>query len=495
MRRHDEIDELLGDTGSAGRSGTDLPATSDDPPEAQEIRVEIEQTRTEMSGTIDAIQRRLDPEVLTEQAKEAARDVTEHAVREVRDAALEVTDHAVQQAKEAARDMTGQAKEAAWDATVGRAEQAVGATVETVEEAVSSAGQTVQGVGSIVIETIRQNPVPAALAGLSLGWLFMNRSGGSAGRTSYPYGAGRASYPTGAGRMSSYPYGTGGAAYSYEGRQRPYQEEGQGTTGRIADRVGETASQVGERASEMASSAGEMVSSAGERAGEMASSAGEVVVDTGSDILEIIQRNPIPAALTGLGLAWLYMNRSSGRPAYGARSGSHTWRGTSDYGQYRSEARGPYQARPYSDRGTGGGTLEQAQRKAGDAVSTVQETAGDAADTVRETASDVVDTVRETAGDLVDRAQSGVQRTGGGLMQMAQENPLMTAGVAAALGAAAGFYLPATRREDQLMGRARDRMMGQAQEVTQDAVEKVQRVAGEVQDTARKEAEREGLTT
>ena len=429
MRRDDEIDEVLGDTGTAGRSGADRPAASGDASDTEEIRVEIEQTRTEMSGTIDAIQRKLDPEVLTEQAKEAARDVA---------------DHAVQQAKEAARDLTGQAKEAAWDATVGRA-----------EEVVSGAGETARGVGETVIETIRQNPVPAALAGLSIGWLFMNRSSGSAGRTSYPY------------------------------RQGSYGDQGRSTTGRIADTVGGTASQVGERA-------GDMASSAGERAGEVASSAREAATGAGSTILETIQQNPIPAALTGVGLAWLFMNRPSGRPAYEARSRGHTWRGASDYG---AEARGPYQARPYSDQGTGGGTVEQVQRKAGEAVGTVQETAGGVVGTVQETAGDVVGTVRETAGDLVGRAQSGVQRTGGGLMQTAQENPLMTAGVAAALGAAAGFYLPPTRREDQLMGRARDSLIGQAQGVTQDAVEKVQRVAGEGQDTARREGEREGLTT
>ena len=46
--------------------------------EPEEIRVEIAQTRTEMSGTIDAIQQRLAPEVLGAQAKEVARDATDH---------------------------------------------------------------------------------------------------------------------------------------------------------------------------------------------------------------------------------------------------------------------------------------------------------------------------------------------------------------------------------------------------------------------------------
>jgi len=136
--------------------------------EPEEIRVEIAQTRTEMSGTIDAIQQRLAPDVLSAQAKDIARDATDQAktaaqevlqdaVREVKDAAKEVTAHAVHEVRDAARDVTTGAKDAAWDATVGRA-----------EEAVTNAGETAKGVSSIVIDTIKQNPIPAALAGLSI---------------------------------------------------------------------------------------------------------------------------------------------------------------------------------------------------------------------------------------------------------------------------------------------------------------------------------------
>ena len=150
--------EAPGGMSSAGHAGTDA---SDREPE--EIRVEIAQTRTEMSGTIDAIQQRLAPEVLTEQAKDIARDATDQAktaaqeilqdaVREVKEAAKEVTEHAVHEVKDAARDVTAGAKDAAWDATVGRA-----------EDAVSSAGETAKGMSSLVIDTIKQNPIPAAL--------------------------------------------------------------------------------------------------------------------------------------------------------------------------------------------------------------------------------------------------------------------------------------------------------------------------------------------
>src|SRR3954466_6236173 len=115
---------------AAGTSGTGRATGSDDTDrDPQEIRVEIAQTRTEMSGTIDAIQQRLAPEVLTEQAKDIARDATEQAksaaqavlqdaIGEVKEAAKEVTAHAVHEVRDAAHDATVDAKDAAWDATI-----------------------------------------------------------------------------------------------------------------------------------------------------------------------------------------------------------------------------------------------------------------------------------------------------------------------------------------------------------------------------------------
>ncbi len=79
---------------------------------SEQIRTEIEQTRAEMSETIDALQDKLDPVRLREQAKE-------------------------------------QAKQNVRQATVGRA-----------KEWVNRAGQTARGRGAIVLATIQRNPLP-----------------------------------------------------------------------------------------------------------------------------------------------------------------------------------------------------------------------------------------------------------------------------------------------------------------------------------------------
>ena len=148
MKDGDQIDEMLGDM-----------------EDTAEIHAEIEQTRIEMTGTIDAIQEKLSPEVVAEQVKEKAQEVAAQAVEQAKEHAREVAAQAVDHAKEAM-----------YEATVGRAEQAV-----------SDVGQTAMGVPQMVMETIKQNPLPAAVAALSLGWLWRNRNRQSESYYRYDY--------------------------------------------------------------------------------------------------------------------------------------------------------------------------------------------------------------------------------------------------------------------------------------------------------------------
>jgi hypothetical protein len=129
-----------------------------------EARADIEQTRAEMTSTIDAIQDKLDPEVLSEQAKDTARDVTDYAIREAKDAAREITDHALAEAKEAVREITGQAKVALRENTIGK-----------VETMARNATESADGWRQSVVATVKANPMPAALVGLGLGWMLLNR--------------------------------------------------------------------------------------------------------------------------------------------------------------------------------------------------------------------------------------------------------------------------------------------------------------------------------
>lgn len=131
---------------SSPRVGSDA---GDGGEEATQIRSGIEQTRAEMSETIDALQNKLDPARIAEQVKD-----------QIRDKAVEAYDTA---------------KSAVKEATIGRAGKIVSSVSESVTEMTGAAGTAVSQTSSSVGQYIRDNPVPFALVGIGLGMLAFNK--------------------------------------------------------------------------------------------------------------------------------------------------------------------------------------------------------------------------------------------------------------------------------------------------------------------------------
>jgi len=299
-------------------------------------REDIELTRAEMTSTIDAIQDKLDPEVLSEQAKDTAHDVTDHAIREAKEAAREITDHAIAQARVAVVDVTVQARAALREATIGK-----------VETMAHTASERAGGWRQTLVETVKANPLPAAVVGLGLGWMFLNRPG----------------------KAETGSYGS-------------------------------------------------------------------------------------PAG-----------PRRYAPPAYGA-------------GVYGGGGFEPVS----SERPGVGGLAENGQQ-----------TVGRAAEKAQQTASQVAGQVQETGGQVVDQVQAQASRAQSFLQHQLEENPLLVGAVALALGGVLASTVPMTPREDELMGDARDRVMGTASELTQDTMDRVGRVVDEVQSAAKTEAQKQSL--
>jgi len=383
-----------------------------DPESPEAIRRDIAGTRGEMSETVDAIQEKLDRDTLVEQAKQAMGEVTERAVQEAKE-----------RAQEAIHEVTEMAKEAVREATVGKAEDMIGS-------ATSSARDTSES----IVETIRANPIPAAIAAVSLGWLFTKR----ANRDYYD-----ASYFN---KTYGYQDNRGAARTVSTAAQR------------VTDTVAESASQASDAIGDVANKAGERLSSAGDTLGHTANSAGRRSKDFGSTIMDTIVANPLPAAITGIGLGWLWMNRPS--------SEQHT----------------------YSSRGYGGASYQSSRQSSSGGIGAM---AGQAQDKVEQFASQAQGTAEDLAGDASHHAR----RMQTGVEGMIQENPLMVGVVAAAVGAAVGMAIPSTSQENRLLGDTRQSFMEAAKETVQDVGEKVQKVAEETQNAAQKAASEQKLTT
>jgi hypothetical protein len=173
--------------------------TDEEAAETAEIRAEIEETRVEMGGTLNELGDRLEPGHLINEAKDNVRE-----------------------------------------ATIGRVED------------------TARGISDMVMETIKRNPIPAAMAGAGLALLWANRSNGNGSQYRNAY------------------YGS-----------QPYQAE----QGGIGDKVGEAASTVGDTVTNAADRVGSAVGRAGETVGE----------NVGSQLDRIMQANPLAVAAVAAG--------------------------------------------------------------------------------------------------------------------------------------------------------------------------------------------------
>jgi ElaB/YqjD/DUF883 family membrane-anchored ribosome-binding protein len=188
--------------------------TDEEAAEAVEIRAEIEETRMEMGGTLNELGDRLDPATLMDQAKENVRE-----------------------------------------ATIGRVEE------------------TAKGMSDMVMETIKRNPIPSALAGAGLLMLWKNREKGSGNGHS-------------ADRRYDAYYGT---TSSYG--QRPY---GQQSQEGIGQKVGDAASTVGDTARGAVGQVGQTVGQVGDNVGQ---TAGQV----GNEIDRFMKSNPLAVGAIALG--------------------------------------------------------------------------------------------------------------------------------------------------------------------------------------------------
>jgi len=215
---------------------------------------------------------------------------------------------------------------------------------------------------------------------------------------------------------------------------------------------------------------------------DMAQRASDTVSNTGMSIWNTIKANPIPAAMVGAGLIWMW------------RSGSNNARRTAGYGadyrsNWRSDASRPDYASGYSTSGYSGsgrpsesGLMDRAAETTSSLANRAADTIGSAVGQVQEKAGNLAVSTKETLSGVVDQAQHQVQRAEDRLQSALRDNPLAVGAVALSLGTAVGLALPQTRKENEWMGEARDTVMEKAQTVAQDTMQEVQRAAEKVSD-------------
>ena len=401
-------------TASANRTGAIQPEVS---PAA------ITATRTQISGTVGALQEKVSPDNLKDQVGNAV------------------------------HEQVATTKGQIHDATIGQMTTTAG-----------HARDAAQGSASNIIALVRANPLPAALMGLGISWLWKeHRQSSQAAATSYRYDS------SSRGRTLPPDYRGG---RSYQGDVRTHQtddsvgEKISDAAGQVKETVGTVAGQTQERASHLMNQAGETVGTvagaAQERVSDLTHSVGDTAGGFGSSAVSMIRANPIPAALTGIGIGWLLLNRSKGQE--NGSTASHRTASTYSPGkQYMASGHG-------ASEGTAIDTL-------GNAASTTKAKAGDLIGQAGESVGNLAGSAQDRARDLSDTVQYGALEAQSRFARVFHENPMNLGMVALSLGLAAGFTFPATPAEDQLFGEERDALLGK----TAKTIQKAQKVAQDLQ--------------
>ena len=152
--------------------------------------------------------------------------------------------------------------------------------------------ETAKGMSDMVMETIKRNPIPAAMAGAGLALLWMNRSGGSNG--------------SGNGQRYGYQaYGDRGYSGGYGGQYGSgWQDVNQGSGG-IASKAGDAVSTVGDVAGQAAGTVGNTVGQVGQTAGqvtgEVIDRGQQVVQDVGWRVERFMQASPLAVGAISIG--------------------------------------------------------------------------------------------------------------------------------------------------------------------------------------------------
>jgi hypothetical protein len=208
-----------------------------------------------------------------------------------------------------------------------------------------------------------------------------------------------------------------------------------------------------------------------------------------------LKQNAVPLALMGVGVAWFFSNQRSRERGWDgdyAPRGRGQWRYPEAPRSYPLDdtreglSRAGETTREYAQRAKdrARGWVGDAEHKVGDVADRARNFAQHEADEARGLARDARDRAYETSRRARDFAERELGQARQLSRQAAEAHPLAIGAAAVAAGVCIGLVLPETRRESELLGTQRDRLVDGARQAVSSAKEAI----GDLQHTAKETA-------
>lgn len=180
-----------------------------------------------------------------------------------------------------------------------------------------------------------------------------------------------------------------------------------------------------------------------------------------------LKNNPVPTALTAVGLAWLAMNQNRpfnpGAASHGPGLGDTLSSAVDSVKEAFSHAGDRLHSATDSAKDAlshAGDRLHSATDSAKAKAYDLKGKASDLSHSTSDSLGQTTQSVRRSAHDARDQINHGADVVKSQFDYLLKEQPLVLAALGIALGAAIGAALPSTRKEDELLGDASDKLTG-----------------------------------
>lgn len=190
--------------------------------------------------------------------------------------------------------------------------------------------------------------------------------------------------------------------------------------------------------------------------------------DFSRNLMDTVKNNPVPMLLTATGLAWMMVGQNRPRSrldgTYIPANASYGVETSQSGASYRSDAKGKATA---------------LKDKAGHLRQDASETMSRAKQRMHQFGS--------SAQNAKNNVRHQAERANQEFEHMLKEQPLALGAIGIVFGALIGASLPHTRKEDEILGSARDKLTGKAAKAAGEAYEKAQDVGSHLMEDAKEE--------